>query len=314
MSEEVKQFNSTLKEAGLYLLRGKTSVLQINTGLVCNQACKHCHLEAGPGKSELMSRKTIDEIRAFAARNKFATIDITGGAPEMNPELPYILETFKGTAPELIVRSNLSALYEAGDDFLMNCFKDAGVVITASFPSVNEKQSDAQRGNGIFNQSVAVLKQLNSMGYGVKGTDLTLNLVSNPSGAFMPAAQEQAEKRFRSVLLSKWGIQFSNLFSFANVPLGRYEKWLKHSENYSSYLAKLEAGFNPDAVKNLMCRTLMSVSWDGYVYDCDFNLAAGLHSGEKKTHITELSEPFAAGTEIANGNHCYACTAGAGFT
>ena len=130
----------------------------------------------------------------------------------------------------------------------------------------------------------------------------------------MPASQEQAEKRFRSVLLSKLNIQFSKLFSFANVPLGRYEKWLKKSGNYSSYLSKLESSFNPDAVKNLMCRNLMSVSWDGYVFDCDFNLAAGLYSGEKKTHITELVTPFKAGTIIANGNHCYACTAGSGFT
>ncbi len=314
MKEEIKEFKKTLKEAGLTLQRGETLILQINTGLLCNQVCKHCHLSAGPGKSELMDRKTVDEIVSFATDNRFASIDITGGAPEMNPELPYMIERFKELAPEVIIRSNLSALYESDDDSLINCFKDAGVVITASLPSINEKQLNSQRGEGVFNKSVEMLKKLNDIGYGIKGTKLTLNLVSNPSGAFMPASQEQAEKRFRSVLLSKWGIRFSNLFSFANVPLGRYEKWLKTSGNYSSYVSKLTSSFNLEAVQNLMCRNMMSVSWDGYVFDCDFNLAAGLYSGEEKTHLTELSRPFKAGTNIVVGNHCYACTAGAGFT
>lgn len=314
MDPEIKDFKTTLKEAGITLVRGKTTTLQINTGLLCNQVCKHCHLSAGPGKSELMTRKTVDEIVAFATANSFSSIDITGGAPEMNPELLYMIEAFRDLVPELIIRSNLSALYEAEDDSLIDCFKDAGVVITASFPSVNEKQLDSQRGSGIFNKSVVVLKKLNEVGYGIPETGLVLNLVSNPSGAFMPTAQAQAEKRFRSILLSKWEIWFSNLFNFANVPLGRYEEWLKKSGNYSTYISKLESCFNKDSVENLMCRALMSVSWDGYVYDCDFNLAAELPAGEKKTHITELTSPFDAGTRITVDNHCYACTAGAGFT
>lgn len=314
MRSEIIDFKSTLKENELELLRLDTTTLQINTGLLCNQACRHCHLSAGPGKKELMNRKTIDEIAVFASASRFSAIDITGGAPELNPELPYMIETFSKLASEVIVRSNLSALYDAKDDSLIECFKTAGVVVTASFPSVNEKQLDAQRGDGIFKKSVSVIQKLNDAGYGISGSGLVLNLVSNPSGAFMPAGQAQAEKRFRAVLLSKWGIQFSNLFNFANVPLGRYEEWLKKSGNYSDYISKLAACFNKDAVKGLMCRTLLSVSWDGYVYDCDFNLAADIPAGEKKRHITELSVLPEAGTRIAVANHCYACTAGAGFT
>ncbi len=314
MANEIKPFHTTLLENDLKLTRQETSILQINTGLLCNQVCKHCHLSASPAKKELMDRKTADDIADFAQRNRFATIDITGGAPEMNPDLPYIIEKLKGLAPEIIIRSNLSALYERNDESLLTCFKNAGVIITASFPSVNEKQADAQRGNGIFNQSIEMMKKLNSIGYGKQGSGLILNLVSNPSGAFMPTSQEQAEKRFRSVLESKWGIQFSNLFSFANLPLGRYKDWLEKSGNYSSYVTKLIESFNPEALNGLMCRSLMSVSWDGYIYDCDFNLAAGLFAAGRKTHVSELDKPFPNGTEIAIDNHCYACTAGSGFT
>jgi len=314
MTKEIKQFKTTLKEAGLTLLRGETSTLQINTGLLCNQVCKHCHLSAGPDRAELMNRKTVEEIGEFAAANSFSSIDITGGAPEMNPELPYMIKIFKEFAPEVIIRSNLSVLYESGRDSLTNCFKEAGVTITASFPSVNEKQSDSQRGNGNFNKSVETLKKLNGIGYGMKDTNLVLNLVSNPAGAFMPASQEETETRFRATLFSKWGIQFSKLFSFVNVPLGRYEKWLKTSGNYFSYISELVSNFNPEAVQNLMCRNLMAVSWDGFLFDCDFNLAAGLYSGEKKTHISEISIPLKKGAEIATDNYCYACAAGKGFT
>ena len=314
MTNDIKPFHKTLSDAGIKLTRRKTSVLQINTGLLCNQACKHCHLSAGPGKAELMDRKTIDNIAAFATRNNFSSIDITGGAPEMNPELAYMIETFLPLTPEIIIRSNLSALYEANDDTLLTCFKNAGVVITASFPSVNEKQADAQRGNGIFNKSLFMLQRLNTIGYGIEASGLVLNLVSNPSGAFMPTSQEQAENRFRSILKSKWDIRFSNLYSFANVPLGRYKDWLEKSGNYPAYVSKLADSFNPETVEGLMCRNLMSVSWDGYIYDCDFNLAAGLFAGGQKTHISELEQPFPDGTEIAVENHCYACTAGSGFT
>lgn len=305
-------FEQTLSENSLDLRREKVSILQVNTGLLCNQVCKHCHLNAGPARTELMDRKTVDDIAAFARQYRFDMIDITGGAPEMNSELPRMIHIFKELAPVVVIRCNLTALHE--NDSLIPLFAETGVTVTASFPSLNEKQADAQRGDGIFQESITVLKRLNNEGYGIGGTGLELNLVSNPSGAFMPTSQKQAEDRFRKVLMSKWGIRFNNLYSFANVPLGRFKSWLKSSGNYDAYIAKLAGNFNPEAVSGLMCRSLISVDWNGYLYDCDFNLAAGIPSGGKKTHIAELSGPPEEGTPIAMADHCYACTAGAGFT
>lgn len=314
MDDDINTFQSKLKEHSLKLLRGETTTLQINTGFLCNQVCKHCHLSAGPEKTEVMTMKTMDEIAYFASINSFKVIDITGGAPEMNPDFVYMIGIFKKLAPEVILRSNLSALYELENDSLIKILKEAKITITASFPSINEKQTDSQRGKEIFIKSIKMLQKLNGIGYGIEGAGLNLNLVSNPSGAFLPVPQVDAEKRFRSVLSDKWGIKFTNLYSFTNVPLGRYKEWLKRSGNYETYIKKLVDSFNPEAVQNLMCRDIISVSWDGYIYDCDFNLAKDQSAGEKRTHITEIDKPFASGTVISTDDHCYSCTAGAGFT
>ncbi len=213
-----------------------------------------------------------------------------------------------------MLRSNLTALADGDRDHLIEECRDHRVVIVASFPSLNQAQTDSQRGRGVFQESIAVLRKLNSLGYGQAGSDLELNLVSNPTGAFLPPPQEQAIKRFCQVLEMKWGIVFNNLFSFANVPLGRFRQWLERSGNLENYLQKLASSFNPCAIEGLMCRSLISVSWDGYVYDCDFNQVIGLHAGGKKTHISTLTELPAPGEPIAVSDHCYTCTAGAGFT
>ncbi|MBE0568102.1 MAG: DUF3641 domain-containing protein, partial [Deltaproteobacteria bacterium] len=188
------------------------------------------------------------------------------------------------------------------------------VVLVASFPSTNPSQADAQRGAGATETAVAVLKRLNAAGYGVEGTGLELDLVCNPVGAFLPVSQESAERKFRSDLLRKWGIAFNHLYTFANVPLGRFRTWLLRTGNYERYLKTLTEGFNPAAVERLMCRTLLSVSWDGFLYDCDFNLAAGRPSGGRKVHVSDVRELPPPGAPIAIGDFCYACTAGAGFT
>lgn len=187
-------------------------------------------------------------------------------------------------------------------------------MIVASFPSCNEAQSDSQRGRGVFRMSLDALRKLNAMGYGQDGTGLELNLVANPTGAFLPTPQTQMEQRFREVLKKNWGIVFNRLHAFANVPLGRFRQWLVQSGNLESYLQRLASSFNPCAVEGLMCRTLVSVSWDGYLYDCDFNLARDLPLGGKKTHVSEMEGPPEPGIPIAVGDHCYTCTAGAGFT
>ncbi len=282
----VEPFAQTLAKHGLSLTRVKTTTLQVNVGLLCNQACRHCHLEASPKSEEVMTRDTMEKVVDLADRIPFEAIDITGGAPEMNPHLPEMIERLAALTPRLMLRSNLTALAHDERDHLIDLCKQNRVVIVASFPSLNEAQSESQRGKGVFQDSIEVLKKLNSLGYGKPGSGLELNLVSNPTGAFLPSSQEQLEKRFCRVLENKWGIVFNNLFAFANVPLGRFRQWLERSGNLDKYLQKLATSFNPCAIDGLMCRSLISVSWDGYLFDCDFNQAADLHLGGKKTHIS----------------------------
>jgi radical SAM/Cys-rich protein len=310
----VEPFGQTLAKHGLNLTRESTTTLQINVGLLCNQACRHCHFEAGPNSEEVMNRETVDQVVAFAQRFPFEIIDITGGAPEMNPNLVHMIERLSGMAPKLMLRSNLTALADSERDSLVEVCKERRVVIVASFPSLNEAQAESQRGPGVFQESINVLRKLNACGYGQPDSGLELNLVSNPTGAFLPSSQDQLEKRFCQVLKNKWGIVFNNLFSFANVPLGRFRRWLEQSGNLERYLQKLATSFNPCAIEGLMCRSLVSVSWDGYVFDCDFNQAAGLYMGGKKTHVTDVQELPEPGEPIAVSHHCYTCTAGAGFT
>jgi radical SAM/Cys-rich protein len=308
----IDPFRQTLARHGLELTRGDTTTLQVNMGLLCNQVCHHCHLEAGPDRREVMRPETVDAVVAFVRRCRVGVIDITGGAPELNPNLGRMIERVVPFTPRIMLRSNLTALSEREQESLVGLCRDHRVVIVASLPSVNEAQAEAQRGRGVFQKSISALQRLNYLGYG--GPDLELNLVVNPTGAFLPPSQEQTARRFREVLHKKWGITFNHLFAFANAPLGRFREWLERSGNLESYTARLVAQFNPCAVQGLMCRTLVSVSWDGYLYDCDFNLARGLPLGGRKIHISELDRPPAPGTSIAVSDHCYTCTAGAGFT
>ncbi len=310
----VEPFRQTLAQHGLNLSREETTTLQINVGLLCNQACRHCHLEAGPNRQEVMSAETVDEVVNLAQRFHFKTIDITGGAPEMNPNLPAMIERLSPLTPRVMLRSNLTAMNDGDRDLLIELCRKNEVVIVASFPSLNEAQADSQRGQGVFQESIDLLRRLNALGYGQPGSSLELNLVSNPTGAFLPSSQEQLQKRFCQVLEKKWAIVFNNLFTFANMPLGRFRKWLDTSGNLGSYLQKLASSFNPCSIEGVMCRSLISVSWDGYVYDCDFNQAIKLHLGGNKIHISELRELPEPGEPIAVSHHCYTCTAGTGFT
>jgi radical SAM/Cys-rich protein len=310
----LEPFRQTLASQALKLERGETTTLQVNVGLLCNQACRHCHLGAGPHRQENMSAETAEEVIAYADKSRFDVIDITGGAPELNPNIGTLIHELSALAPRLMIRSNLSVLMDEKRDELTALLKDRRVIIVASFPSYSETQADSQRGSGVFQVSIEALRKLNAMGYGQNGTGLELDLVSNPTGAFLPTAQGQMEQRFREVLKKKWGIVFNHLYSFANVPLGRFRQWLLHSGNLESYLQRLASSFNPCALEGVMCRTLVSVSWDGTLYDCDFNLARDLPMGNKRTHVSQMKGPPEPGSPIAVGDHCYACTAGAGFT
>lgn len=307
-------FQEVLHSCGRALLRHETTWLQVNVGLVCDLACKHCHLEAGPARTEMMTAATVEAVIACARRFHFATIDITGGAPELLPDLPRLVSGLAPLTPQLIVRTNLVALARPESAPLVDLYRQQRVQIVASLPSLAPAQTDAQRGAGVGEQSIAMLQRLNALGYGRAGSGLVLQLAVNPAGAFLPVPQGQAEQRFRSELARRYGIVFNQLFTFANVPLGRFRQWLERSGNLGAYLERLQESFNPGTLSGLMCCSLLSVDWNGYLFDCDFNLAAGLPQGGDRRHIDALATLPSSGTPIAVGDHCFACTAGSGFT
>ncbi len=307
-------FSDRLKDHQLQLTRGQTSCLQLNTGLLCDLCCRHCHLEAGPKRNEVMGRATMEQVIAHARRASYQAIDITGGAPELVPDLPYLIEQLAPLTPRLMLRTNLTALGRPDKSHLLELFKKHRVVLIASFPATNAGQLEAQRGQGVMDPSLQMLKRLNELGYGVAGSGLQLDLVANPSGAFLPSGQEQAEKKFKRDLGRKWGLEFNQLYIFANMPLGRFLHWLQQSDNLQAYMEKLSGSFNPSTVDGLMCRSQLSVNWDGYLFDCDFNLAAGIPISGNAAHISELHDDPEKESAIAVGEHCYACTAGSGFT
>lgn len=309
----MEPFQAALQRHGLRLERDRTTALQVNVGLNCHLACRHCHLEAGPGRSEAMERAVMDAVIGCAGRLGFSSIDITGGAPELVPDIEYLLRSLAPLTPKLLLRTNLVALNDSRGAELAALYRDLQVGLVASLPATNPAQTEAQRGAGAWEEMIAALRMLNSLGFGVAGSGLQLDLASNPAGAFLPASQQQAEKKFRSDLARRYGITFNSLYTFANVPMGRFLSFLERSGNLEEYLGRLVEGFNPGTVAGVMCRHQLSVDWLGRLYDCDFNLAAGLaHGGVGQ--ISELRELPAPGTPIPAGDHCYACTVGAGFT
>ena len=310
----VEPFSATLARHGLELKRGVTTTLQINVGLRCNQSCRHCHVEAGPDRNELMSRDTFEEVAAYARRGSFEVIDITGGSPELHPRITEMISRLALLAKRTLFRCNLTVLAEENREELIDICQAHRVGIIASFPSLDAAQAEAQRGREVFGKSLATLKRLNESGYGRPGSELELNLVSNPAGAFLPVPQAQAEKRFQKDLNERWGIRFHRLYTFSNVPLGRFRRWLVESGNYGKYMQRLASGFNPCTVGGLMCRSLVSVNWNGSLFDCDFNLAAGIYMGGRKLHVSQMAGAPKPGQAIATSDHCYACTAGSGFT
>jgi len=309
MSSQPVPFHKALAAHGLQLRKGAAHTLQVNTGLLCNLACRHCHLDAGPARTEVMSRRTMEAVSALARRVPFRSVDVTGGAPEMVPDIDFLLGELGSLVPERLFRTNLLALEEHPG--LIDVAAAGGWSLVASLPAVNEAQVKSLRGEGVFSGSIRMLARLNEAGFGMGGP-LKLHLVSNPAGAFMPPAQASAEKHFRRELTDRLGIRFDSLFVFANMPLGRFRSWLERSGNLHEYLNCLRKRFNPGVVAGLMCRDIVSVGWDGRLYDCDFNQAAELVA-QGPAHVSELMA-VGTGAEIATGDHCYACTAGAGFT
>lgn len=285
-------------------------VLQMNIGRKCNLICKHCHVNAGPARTEEMSREVMDVCLTFAKEQKIVTIDITGGAPEMNPNLEYLIEESCKICNHVIVRTNLVILLDEAYKYLIEVYAKNKVEIVCSLPYYRAAEMDKVRGDGSFDKAIEVLRCLNATGYG-KSPELVLNMVYNPAGAFFPPDQEAMEKEYKQRLFTDFGIKFNNLYTLYNNPMGRFGAFLRNSGNLKRYMKKLFDAFNADTVEVLMCRTQISVDYDGQLYDCDFNLAAGLPViGEQK--ISDVTgKPYQV-RKIRMDKHCYACTAGAG--
>ena len=312
---ELPTFKDKIAESNQFPLKPKPlEILQINVGYMCNQVCEHCHVDAGPDRKEIMTKETMQQCLDVIKSTDAHTLDLTGGAPEMNPNFRWFVEeAAKVGIKDFIVRSNLTII-RANKKYhdLPEFFKKHNVHVVSSMPHWTRGKTDKQRGEGVFDQSIQALKDLNAVGYGMPDSNLKLDLVYNPSGAFLPANQAAMEKDFKKALLEDFGIQFHNLFAITNLPISRFLDFLIASENYEDYMYALVDAFNPSAVANVMCTNTLSVSWDGYLYDCDFNQMLDLKVASKTKHISDYNEENLQNRDIIISQHCYGCTAGAG--
>jgi radical SAM/Cys-rich protein len=288
-------------------------VLQVNLGYRCNLTCRHCHISAGPERREMMSEATMEQCLDVLRHHPIHTIDITGGSPEMHPRMGEFLKECALLKRRVLVRSNGVILLEKGYEPFIPLYASGNVEVVISLPHMDPDATDRQRGEGVFRKLIEVLRRLNAAGYGQEGTGLVLDLVHNPGGAYIPASQASLEASYRQVLSEKYGVCFSRLFALTNMPIGRYLTYLQRTDNYEEYMAGLIKAFNPATLKNLMCRTTLSVAWDGTLYDCDFNQILGLPTNHgAPDHISAFDMEKLANRRIVTGDHCYACTAGAG--
>ncbi|QDO93595.1 radical SAM/Cys-rich domain protein [Formosa sediminum] len=312
---ELPTFKNKLKDTGIAPLTANTlEILQINVGYMCNQVCEHCHVDAGPDRKEIMTKETMLQCLDVIKNTHAHTLDLTGGAPEMNPNFRWFVEeASKAGIKDFIVRSNLTII-RANKKYhdLPEFFKNYNIHVVSSMPHWTQGKTDKQRGKGVFNQSIQALKDLNAIGYGMPDSKLKLDLVYNPSGAFLPANQSAMEKDFKSALLEDFGIHFHQLFAITNLPISRFLDYLIASDNYEDYMYALVEAYNPQAAKSVMCTNTLSISWDGYLYDCDFNQMLELPVNSKVKHISNYNEDLLNGRTIVTSQHCYGCTAGAG--
>ena len=313
---KLPEFGTKLAESGLYpLIPTGIEIFQVNVGKMCNQVCKHCHVDAGPDRKEIMTQETMQFCLDAIQASNVKKVDLTGGAPEMNPHFRWFVEEIHKIDPaiEIIVRCNLTIIV-ANKKYhdLPEFFKAHKIEVVSSLPHYNRRRTDRQRGDGVFERSVQALKMLNDAGYGIEGTGLVLNLVYNPSGAFLPDDQLALEKEFKAALKRDFDISFNALLTITNLPISRFLDYLIRSGNYDSYMETLVNAYNPVAAENVMCRNTISVGWDGYLYDCDFNQMLDLKVQQAPGHIREYNVEALNQREIVINQHCYGCTAGAG--
>jgi radical SAM/Cys-rich protein len=313
--KNLPRFHKKLKEIGLEPFKPTgIEVFQVNVGYLCNQTCNHCHVDAGPDRKEIMSRETMRYCLHALSESNIEKVDLTGGAPEMNPDFRWFVEEIRKLDKHVMVRSNLTILtvnrfYKELPQF----FADQGVEIISSLPYYLQRNTDRQRGEGVFEKSIEALQMLNEVGYGIKDNELILDLVYNPVGAFLPADQNQLEQDYKRELKRRYNINFNNLYTITNMPINRFLEFLLISGNYEEYMEKLVTSFNPAAAEGVMCRNTISVGWDGYLYDCDFNQMLEIPVEKSSPqHVKNFDEYILNDREIKVNQHCYGCTAGAG--
>lgn len=313
IAEEVQSlpsFESKIKENAIKETLEKLDIMQINIGRTCNLACKHCHVEAGPERTERMTKETMQACLIVFQEQGFSTLDITGGTPEMNPDFEWLILEASKVCEHVIVRTNAVILTEEMYSHLPELYAEHKVEIICSLPYYRAKEADRQRGVGVFSKVIEALKRLNELGYG-KTQGLVLNLVYNPNGAILPPDQTAMEKEYKQRLKADFGIEFNHLFTITNNPTGRFAAFLKRSGNLDSYMKRLYVAFNEGALEGMMCRNQLSVGYDGKLYDCDFNQAAELPVKTRETICDLAGKPYKK-REICFGRHCYGCTAGQG--
>lgn len=306
-------FTEKLQQHSIDLKRESIQTLQINLGKLCNQACHHCHVEAGPNRSEIMNEKTIDKIiELIKSSNNLKTIDLTGGAPEMNPHFKKLVTVAHTMNLEIIDRCNLTIFFEEGCEDLPLFLKEKKVHVVASLPCYTKDNVDKQRGRGVFEKSIEGLKLLNSLGFGINGTGLILDLVYNPGGAFLPGNQEKLQTDYKRELKEFFNLEFNQLYTITNMPIKRFLDDLNRQKKYDDYMNLLVNNFNPTAANSVMCKSLISIGWDGQIYDCDFNQMLEIPFNNKKISIWDINQLNDLNNKIALADHCYGCTAGAG--
>ena len=311
----MNRFAQTLERQALSLRRSRVEILQVNVGKLCNLTCVHCHVNAGPGRREIMTRETVDRIIDWLAKTDIPTVDLTGGAPEMMPDFRYFIERVRRLTParRVIDRCNLTILLEAGYEDLCDFLAANQVEIIASMPCYSPKNVNAQRGEGVFEGSIAALRRLNARGYGID-SNLPLHLVYNPVGAHLPPSQSELEAEYKRELQKHFGIVFNKLYTLTNLPIGRFASYLRRNNKLDEYMELLTNAFNPATVDGLMCRNTISVGWRGEVYDCDFNQQLGMQwtRNDRRLFLWDIEPDSLEDREIMTGNHCFGCTAGAG--
>lgn len=314
VTEPANPFDAALRASSLYPLTAVgITTMQLNLGSRCNLACKHCHLGAGPHMSDEMSKETMEACLEVIFKERIPTVDITGGAPEMNPHYRWLVKSCAKAGRRVKTRTNLAILTEDGFKDLPAFFAENHAEVFASMPYFTNEITDRQRGKGAFAKSLTALGSLNAVGYGVTGSPLLLNLVYNPCGAYLPASQKALEADFRRELLNRYGITFTNLYTITNMPIGKFLEYLTESNNLERYMERLKASYNPSAAANVMCREAVSVGWDGSLYDCDFNQALKHKCGRgAPENIRRFEYSAMKNRRIVTGAHCYGCTAGAG--